>query len=219
MLTKSQPLHIYSGNPRSREGGFTILEALVTLVILLFGLLGVYGLQVKSSSLELESYQRAQAISLARDMASRLTESRAQIAGYLSDEVSSDDGSLYVGVIAPEDSDPCDEAATPTAAKAKAALCDWGQLLKGSAAKEGTSEVGAMIGARGCLIRIDPPQLDAVADFFVVVVWQGLVVGNDPPDDAIAGKDHCANGVDDIGTGLRRGISLRVLIPDYTKDI
>ena len=31
------------------------------------------------------------------------------------------------------------------------------------------------------------------ADIFVVVVWQGLTVTNDPPDDALTGKNNCAN--------------------------
>lgn len=216
MLTTSHARREPS-DPRARlNGGFTMVEVLVTLVILLLGLLGVFGLQVKASKVELESYQRAQAISLVRDMADKLIESRGQITGYLTDDVSSTTGNLYVGVMASGSTDPCPTPlVTPTAAKTE--LCKWGQLLRGSAAKEGTTEVGAMIGARGCLIRVNPPQLGAVADIFVVVVWQGLAAGNDPPDDALTGKNHCANSVD-FGTGLRRGIALRVLVPDLKKD-
>ncbi|GGH55782.1 hypothetical protein GCM10010975_13730 [Comamonas phosphati] len=198
----------------SHERGFTMVEVLVTLVILLLGLLGVFGLQVKASKVEMESYQRAQAISLVRDMADKLAESRGQITDYLTDDVSSTSGNLYVGVMASGSTDPC--LVTSTAAKTE--LCRWGQLLKGSAAQEGTTAVGAMIGARGCLIRVNPPQLGAVADIFVVVVWQGLAASNDPLPDALTGQRNCANGVN-FGTGLRRGIALRVLIPDLKKDI
>jgi type IV pilus assembly protein PilV len=191
-----------------------MVEVLVTLVILLLGLLGVFGLQVKAAKVELESYQRAQAIALVRDMADKLAESRGQITDYLTDDVSSTNGNLYVGVMPSGTTDPC----LVTATVAKTELCKWGQLLKGSAAQEGTTAVGAMIGARGCLIRVNPPQLGAVADIFVVVVWQGLAAGNDPPDDALTGKNHCAGGID-FGTGLRRGIALRVMVPDLKKDI
>ncbi|QTX20111.1 type IV pilus modification protein PilV [Comamonas aquatica] len=197
----------------AREYGFIMIEVLVTLVILLIGLLGVFGMQIKASKVELESYQRAQAISLVRDMANKLAQSREQIADYLTDDASSTDGKLYVGVMASGVTDPC----LVTATAAKTELCKWGQLLKGSAAQEGTNAVGAMIGARGCLIRVEPAQLGAVADIFVVVVWQGLVPSNDPLPDALTGQKNCASGID-FGSGLRRGISLRVMIPDLKKD-
>jgi type IV pilus assembly protein PilV len=195
----------------SREAGFTIIEVMVTLVIILLGLLGVFGLQVKASNVELESYQRAQALALVRDMAAKISESRGQVTDYLTDDVSSLDGSRYVGVMAGSTTNPCPGSGTPTAAKV--ALCQWGDLLSGTAAKEGTAEVGAMIGAKGCLIRVVPAQLGAAADIFVVVVWQGLVVGNDPPADALTGTNNCAKGVN-FGAGLRRGIALRVLVPN-----
>lgn len=197
------------------QRGFTVIEVMVTLVIILLGLLGVFGLQVKAANVELESYQRAQALSLVRDMNAKLSESRGQIADYLTNDVSSTDGDLYVGVMATGVTDPCAGLVTPTAAKL--ALCSWGELIRGAAAKEGTAEVGAMLGARGCLIRVEPPQLGAAADIFVVVVWQGLTATNDPPDDALTGKNNCANSVD-FGTGLRRGIALRVMVPDLKKD-
>jgi type IV pilus assembly protein PilV len=65
---------------------------------------------------------------------------------------------------------------------------------------------------------VEPPQLGAVADIFVVVVWQGLVASNDPLPDALTGQENCANDID-FGSGLRRGISLRIMIPDLKKDI
>lgn len=205
-------MHAFAG--QSRQRGFTMIEVLVTLVIILIGLLGVFGLQVKASNVELESYQRGQALALVRDMAAKLAESRGQITDYLANDVSSLDGDLYVGVMASGATDPCAGLVTPTAAKT--ALCAWGDLIRGAAAKEGTVEVGAMLGARGCLIRVEPPQLGAIADVYVVVVWQGLVAGNDPPDAALTGKNNCANSVD-FGTGLRRGIALRVMVPDLKK--
>ena len=41
--------------------GSSLVEVMVTLVILAFGLLGVAGLQTKVGVAEMESYQRAQA--------------------------------------------------------------------------------------------------------------------------------------------------------------
>jgi type IV pilus assembly protein PilV len=76
-----------------------------------------------------------------------------------------------------------------------------------------TVSVGAMIGARGCLIRAEPPTTGSMADVFVVVVWQGMSDGTDP----VAGSPAalCASGVD-FGAGRRRGVSLRVMVPALT---
>ncbi|MDP3678960.1 MAG: prepilin-type N-terminal cleavage/methylation domain-containing protein, partial [Methylotenera sp.] len=54
------------------QRGALLLEVLVTIVILAIGLLGLAGLQAKLQSSEMESYQRAQALILLNDMASRI---------------------------------------------------------------------------------------------------------------------------------------------------
>ena len=69
-------------------------------------------------------------------------------------------------------------------------------------------------GARGCVIQVTPPQLNALADLYVVIVWQGITKRADPLPDSAAGQ--CASDVD-FGAGLRRGVSVRVLVPDLHK--
>ncbi len=56
--------------------GFTLLEVLVTLVILLFGLLGIAGLMAKGQRASFEAFQRQQALALANDMAERIRGNR-----------------------------------------------------------------------------------------------------------------------------------------------
>jgi type IV pilus assembly protein PilV len=56
--------------------GFTLVEVLVTLVILTFGLLGIAGLMAKGQRIAFEAYQRQQAIALASDMAERIRGNR-----------------------------------------------------------------------------------------------------------------------------------------------
>ena len=58
---------------RAGESGFSMMEVLVTIAILIFGLLGMAGLQSRATSMEIESYQRAQALVLLQDMADRLS--------------------------------------------------------------------------------------------------------------------------------------------------
>lgn len=208
-------MHMNAG----RQRGFTLIEILVTIVIIVFGLLGLVGLQAKASKVEFESYQRGQALSLVRDMETRIQASRAIVVnGFLDNAVSSTAGTVYMGNGAGASNfTDADGNCVPAAAgldAAKYESCLWGMALKGAAAKEGTANVGAMVGARGCLMRVVPPENNALADIYIVVVWQGLIPGSEPAADSPAGQ--CASAVD-FGAGLRRGVSLRVMVPDLKK--
>jgi type IV pilus assembly protein PilV len=203
---------------RSRVCGFTLIEVLVTIVILLLGLLGVIGLQIKASGVELESYQRGQALSLARDLASRIADSRSVVgAGYLDNTLSSTDGSVYVGVqgSGTQNLGACTSplsTSTPLAI-ATYEMCQWALAVQG--ASEGTS-AGAVLGARGCLMRMDTTTSGAIADFYIVAVWRGVTVGAEPlgtqAGETATPASKCASAVS-FGTGLRRGVSVRVMVP------
>ena len=208
------------GPSRQRHSGFTLIEVMVTLLVLVIGLLGVIGMQSHAAAVEFESYQRGQALALARDMQSRVLSSRGALTGYLNAAVSSTDGSVYFGngsgaatyvieggnCIAPTVGDVVSEA--------KYQACSWGRDLQGVAQKEGDNAVGAMVGARGCVMQVNPPNLNALADLYIVVVWQGIGVRAEPPADSPSGE--CASDVN-FGSGLRRGLSVRVLVPDLKK--
>ena len=60
--------------------GTSMIEVLVTLVIIAFGLLGMVGLQAKLQSTEMESYQRTQALLLLDDLRGRVEANRLQVA-------------------------------------------------------------------------------------------------------------------------------------------
>ncbi|MDP9932504.1 prepilin-type N-terminal cleavage/methylation domain-containing protein [Variovorax paradoxus] len=198
--------------------GFTLIEVLVTIAVMLVGLLGVIGMQARAAVIEFESYQRGEALALVREMQARLTDSRTIVTGYLDSAVSSTDGSVYVGSGANakdfSTASVCVGGAGVPLAEAKFEMCQWGLALQGTAAMEGTSKVGAMIGARGCLIRVVPAENNALADIYVTVVWQGKSRGAEPDADSPAGK--CASAVN-FGAGLRRGATVRVLVPDLHK--
>lgn len=206
--------------PRRRgcrgDGGFTLIEVLVTVLLITVGLLGVVAMQTRAATVEFESYQRGQALSLLREMEARLAASRGIVAEFLAPAISSTDGSVHFGSGATGETGLADCSGTPTGARAQ--LCAWSNSLQGAAAVEGGGNVGAMIGARGCLMRVEPPQANALADVFVVVVWQGMTAGAEPPADSPAGANGCASGVD-FGAGLRRGASLRVMVPNLTQTL
>jgi type IV pilus assembly protein PilV len=52
----------------SRQRGTSLVEVLVTVIVLAFGLLGIAALQAKAQVGNLEAYQRAQAVVLLQDM-------------------------------------------------------------------------------------------------------------------------------------------------------
>ena len=61
----------------SDQTGFTLIEVLVTLLIIAIGLLGLGALQVNTMNDQFEANQRAYATSLVDDMASRIRANNA----------------------------------------------------------------------------------------------------------------------------------------------
>ena len=148
-----------------QQSGFTMIEVLVTIAILVVGLLGLAAMQTLATLAELEAYQRSQAIVLVRDMADRMSANKANIGSYMIQN----SGLTYVscaGLVG-----------------AELDKCEWNNLLNGNSEKadSGTRNVGAMIGARGCVA-----PLDAVT-FQVTVAWQGLSRAGIPIEQCGAG--------------------------------
>lgn len=148
------------------QGGATLLEVLITLVITAFGLLGLATLQLKIQAAEMEAYQRAQAVLLAADMVERISANRGNAVAYATggaNPLGTGDGLAA----------PC-----PTATGATRDLCEWSSALKGASERSATGTVGAMIGARGCIEQLQAPNATGPAClpaiYRVTVAWQGL---------------------------------------------
>jgi type IV pilus assembly protein PilV len=166
--------------------GFALLEALIAIVVLAVGLLGMAKLQVSSRQYEMESYQRAQAVILLQDMVSRLTANRYAAACYAV-TTSAVDGTPWLGV-GYSSTPACSTGTTTQQTAADTDVIAWDQLLKGASETNAGTNVGAMIGARGCV------QYDAVTDQYVVTVaWQGLMQTAAPASGLTCGKDQYGN--------------------------
>jgi type IV pilus assembly protein PilV len=207
--------------PHRQQRGFTLIEILVTMVLILIGLVGMMGMQSKAAKVEFESYQRGEALSLAREMQARLQGSRGILSGFIDNTVSTTDGSVFVGASSTNfmTSSACVPGSTtaPLVA-AKYEMCKWGEALLGTAATDTGSgtNVGAMLNARGCLIRVEPPENNALADVYVVIVWQAVSVGREPmgmaSGEAASPGSQCASA-QAYPSGTRRAVTLRVLVP------
>ena len=151
-----------------RQGGFTMLEILVSLLLIVLGLLGMLGLQAQATVAEFESYQRGQAMILVQDMVDRINANRGAALCYeMTTDAANGDPQLGVGAGNPLCVVPT--GTTITRAMADKDLADWDAALEGAAETQGGASVGAMLNARGCITR------DAVTgDFRVAVAWQGM---------------------------------------------
>lgn len=194
------------------QHGSTLIEVLVTIVILAFGLLGLATLQSKVQLASVESYQRAQAIILLSDMTQRISGRQdMNVAAYLP--------GVELGKEAPLADWPVDcstKAASlnPMNAGPDRDLCDWNNALKGAAETKGVGvnavNVGGMIDARGCITQLTAPVVATCTPgaYLVTIAWQGLHELKEPPAALICGKDKYAAGKD----GYRRVVSVRIPI-------
>ena len=135
----------------SAQKGFTLLEVLVAMLIVAFGVLGYVGLQARTVVGTFEGYQRAQALVLLNDITQRMNLNRTAAASYVA---------VNIGA-----TDPGACPATPVAARD---LCQWAQLLRGAAEQQAGNKVGAITAARGCIASLGSDQ------YMVSVVWQGV---------------------------------------------
>jgi type IV pilus assembly protein PilV len=151
---------------RATERGTSLVEVLVTLVILAFGLLGVAALQTKIGVAEMESYQRAQALLALSQITERMNANPTQAANYL-------------GTFGTGDTQPTNCAQAYPTEGPNLDLCEWSNALKGAGEQHAGANVGAMTGARGCVTQIQAPNpalgVCTAGVYQVAVAWQGLV--------------------------------------------
>jgi len=157
------------------QRGTSLIEVLVTMVILAFGLLGAAGLQARLQLADMESYQRAQALVLMDDIASRIATNRANAAAYVTG-ASNPLGST---------GNACPTPGTPATLQQLDSV-QWCNALKGAAEVAGANKVGAMLGARGCVEALTPTTNN---EYLVTVAWQGLAPVSAPPASIACGAN------------------------------
>lgn len=179
-----------------RQRGTTLVEVLVTLVIVAFGLLGIAAFQAKAQVGSIEAYQRAQAVVLLEDLQARMSGNPAQAASYVT-----------TTPLGTED-EPGD--CTTVAAGSARDKCEWSTALLGAAELKGTAEtrMGAMLGARGCVTQLqarnETDGACAAGVYQLTVAWQGLHATRAP-------ASTCGQGEYGDDT-MRRAIGVRVAV-------
>jgi type IV pilus assembly protein PilV len=206
-----------------RQHGLTLIEVLVTIVILAFGLLGLAGLQSKLHIGMIESYQRAQAVILLQDMVDRmkadlhvpcrnLKSSNCDPSGTTINAnytAALNKAAAYIAAnpVGTGDSQPSDCSSTTTTVARN--LCEWSNQLKGAAEIKGSANAGAMESARGCIIQLQAidgtPGVCQPGIYQLTVVWQGIHPTTPP---AVT----CGQGLYGTDT-YRRAISTEIAVP------
>jgi len=177
------------------QSGFSMIEVLVSLMLIVFGLLGLLGLQARAQVAELESYQRGQALILVQDMVNRINTNRSAAGCYVS-ATPLGTGFTTTPVCNTGSGGPTGN--TVTQGIAVADLTDWDSMLDGASETRGGINVGSIIGARGCV------SLNSGV-YRVAVAWQGMASTVSPA--AVDAAATCGQNLYGTDT-LRREVSV-----------
>jgi type IV pilus assembly protein PilV len=166
---------------RNHAAGFALIEVIVTMVLVAFGLLGLAGLVSRSFVAEVEATQRTQALMLLHDMASRIEANRREVADYVT-------GDTALGYSNGEQN--CDGLATTRSATAANGTTCWSAW-----ATRSTRRTPACLPrAVGCIHEID--AFNRI--YSITIAWQGINEGSAPTADlnfmpAACGRDFYGN--------------------------
>jgi type IV pilus assembly protein PilV len=167
---------------RRNVHGAIMLEALITMVIAAFGLLGLAALQARSFGLEAEAYQRAQALELVQAMVERINANRKNAITYVTQAALGDGPSL-------------EDCSAKNAGRDRD-WCEWGNQLRGVMEQSSSGKLlGGSASARGCIANPAPNR------YVVSVAWQGNVRTKSPASD-------CARNEFGADDAWRRVISM-----------
>ena len=183
-----------SGSQMHGQRGVSLIEVLIAMVILAVGLLGLVGLQGRLQVLQIESYQRAQALMLLQDMSNRIALNRNNAATYVTASP------LGEGMVCPG----------TNATRVEADVRDWCNALQGAGETMGGSNLGAMVGGRGCVEALGGDQ------YLVTIAWQGMGPVSAPPAGVTCGQDLYDGGTNCVGDVCRRVVTQIVRIATLT---
>ncbi|WP_076407821.1 type IV pilus modification protein PilV [Shewanella sp. UCD-KL12] len=180
----------------SRQNGFSLIEVLVSLVILVIGLIGVFNLHIVAKRGSFESFQQTQASFFAIDIINRMKLNRGQLAGY---------AGTYAGNLSLP-SQSCDvsiggNAICTSTETLQWDLYNWEQLLNGAGETKATRSIGGLDTPTACI------QVSGAGDVVVAITWRGIR----EVSDGAAGADEF---VKSCGTSnkRRRAYSINTVI-------
>lgn len=157
-----------------QQDGFSMIEVLVTLLVLSIGLLGLAGLQGLSLTTNNTAYQSSLATTLAGDIVNRMRANRG--AALARQYHQSSAGNLSNA------EQTCGTTGCGAAAMASNDLFSWDMALaNGLPNGRGVVCVHSTPNAIGTLLDPDNPQCDGNGTTYAIKVWWGQLDGNGIP--------------------------------------
>jgi type IV pilus assembly protein PilV len=159
---------------KRRQQGVTLIEVMISAVVVSIGLLGVFQLHLVAKRGSYESFQYTQAHALATDIVERMRANPSQLSAYASRDYGVGD------FAAPAKS--CVNLTTEEGGCAAAEMVQWDQhtwhqMLTGDDEMMGDRAMGGASGMRGC-VTVSGTAVEVVA------IWRGM---DDTVDGAVGG--------------------------------
>lgn len=146
---------------KSKRGGFSLIEVMVALVILVIGLIGIFNLHIVAKRSSFESFQQTQAAYLANDILNRMKSNRTELANYAGTY-----GSLAAGETVPTS---CDQSGANCNSSNMRVwdLYQWRWTFSGGAEVDNGKNVGGLDTTTACIV-VNDRNVD------IVVAWRGI---------------------------------------------
>ncbi|WP_076542954.1 type IV pilus modification protein PilV [Shewanella sp. UCD-KL21] len=141
----------------AQRNGFSLIEVMVSLVILTVGLIGIFNLHIISKRGSFESFQQTQASYYANDMINRMKLNPSQLANY---------AGTYSGTPT-EPSPNCTTATCNSGEMLAWDLYEWRASFNGADEVVGTQNVGGLDTATACVI-VNNNTVN------VIMSWKGI---------------------------------------------
>ncbi|MCL1068267.1 type IV pilus modification protein PilV [Shewanella olleyana] len=147
----------------AKRNGFSLIEVMVSLVILTVGLIGIFNLHIVAKRGSFESFQQTQASYYANDIINRMRLNPSVLDSY-----GSAAGITYTGASLSAPSKACSGAAICTPAELQLwDVYEWQSSFMGEAEKDDGDNVGGLPSGIGC-IYVEPTKV------VVVMSWTGI---------------------------------------------
>jgi type IV pilus assembly protein PilV len=209
-------LIVASNNMIRHQRGFTLIEALITFVILSIGLLGIVSLLGLAKTSQHQAIQRTRAVGLADAMVERIRINPAGLAIYIgSNPLGGNNGGT--ATISDEPTPDCRDTVCTPVELAEHDLWAWEQALLGAMATvtEGTDTLNTagIIEARGCVRFIAAPGMARTGLLNVAIQWRGLLESTD----AVQGGEFTCGGAGASEDDYRRQVVVNTVVIDETE--
>ncbi len=176
-----------------RGRGFTMIEVMITVLVLSVGMLAIVSLQATAKRSTHQAWQRSLAVNLADSIIERMRINPSQAAGYHTGLGASALGGGKKGT-------PATNCRTNSCDAIKAVAWDlwqWEQMLDGAAAVDpDNKKAGGLIDPHGCIVfEAAGASTPNTGKIRVFVTWQGLTGTTDAvqDEDLVCGSDDAGS--------------------------